>query len=35
MGATPLSRYPLERDPIPTVQEAGWTPESVRRVRKI
>jgi hypothetical protein len=31
MRATPLSRYPLERDPTPTVREGGWTSESVRK----
>jgi hypothetical protein len=25
----PRSLYPLERDPVPIVQEAGWAPGSV------
>jgi hypothetical protein len=25
LNATPRPLYPRERDPVPTVQEAGWT----------
>ena len=29
INATPRPLYPRERDPVPIVQEAGWTPEPV------
>ena len=29
VSATPRSLYPREKDPVPTVQEAGWAPEPV------
>jgi hypothetical protein len=29
MNSTSRPIYPRERDPVPTVQEAGWAPEPV------
>ena len=29
VNATPRPLYPQERDPVPTVQEAGWAPGPV------
>jgi hypothetical protein len=35
VSAMPLPLYPQERDKVPNVQEAGWTPGPFWTVRKI